>query len=110
MRKRTVMRVNVNWAAEMEAINRNNQIISDVRVLNFSASGLSFKSNQELSVGESFIIHLPFASLPISVVRRLDDRYGALFINISLEEIKMIEENLYKDDGNSVLMEAISQF
>lgn len=109
MRKRTVMRVNVNWAAEMEAMNKS-ELISDVRVLNFSASGLSFKSNRELAVGESFIIHLPFASLPISVVRKLDDRYGALFLNISLEEIQMIEENLYKDDGDSVLMEAISQF
>lgn len=109
MRKRTVMRVNVDWNAEMASL-QNNETLSDVRVLNFSASGLSFKSNRQIAVGESFIIHLPFASLPISVVRKLDDRYGALFINISLEEIQMIEENLYKDDGKSVLMEAISQF
>lgn len=109
MRKRTVLRVNVNWAVEMESL-QNQDTVSDVRVLNFSTSGLSFKCNREITVGESFTVHLPFASFPISVVRRLDDRYGALFINISLEDIKLIEENLYKDDGKSVLMEAISQF
>lgn len=109
MRKRTVMRINVNWQVNMESLH-NSQTISDVKILNLSTGGLSFKSNEKINVGECFTIHLPFASLPISVVRCLDDRYGALFLNISLEEINLIQENVYKEDGESTLLEAISQF
>lgn len=109
MRKRTIMRVNVNWPVKVESMKKKGHF-TDVKVLTFSSGGLSFKCSQEIQVGESFYIHLPFAKIPISVVRLLDDRYGALFLNISLEEIDLIQENLYKDDGRSVLMEAISQF
>ncbi|MEG6520528.1 PilZ domain-containing protein [Desulfotomaculum sp. 1211_IL3151] len=109
MRNRTVMRVNVNWSAAMESL-QNKEKISGIKVLTFSHAGLSFRCDREIKVGESFMIDLPFASVPISVVRRLDDRYGSLFLNISREEIELIKENLYKDDGRSVLMEAISQF
>ncbi|ABO48981.1 type IV pilus assembly PilZ [Desulforamulus reducens MI-1] len=109
MRKRTFMRVNVNWSVEMESM-LDRKKVTGVKVLTFSNAGLSFRCDKEIQVGESFVIDLPFASIPISVVRRLDDRYGALFLNISLEEIELIKENLYKDDGGSILMEAISQF
>ncbi|GAB6181655.1 hypothetical protein JCM14036_29740 [Desulfotomaculum defluvii] len=109
MRRRTVMRVNVNWSVEMESM-QNHEKIKGIKVLTFSHAGLSFRCEKELKVGECFIIDLPFASVPISVVRRLDDRYGSLFLNISTEEIALIKEYLYKDDGRSVLMEAISQF
>lgn len=109
MRKHTVMRINVNWLVDMESLNKK-QTISNVKVLTFSSGGLSFKCKEEIKVGESFIIHLPFASVPISVVRCLDDRYGALFLNISLEEIDLIKQHLYKEDGQSILLESISQF
>lgn len=109
MRKRTLMRVNVNWPVKIESMKEGSLFI-EVKVLTFSAGGLSFKCSKEIRVGESFYIHLPFAKVPISVVRMLDDRYGALFINLSLEDIDLIQQNVYKDDGRSVLMEAISQF
>lgn len=109
MRKHTLMRVNVNWSVTMESL-QNREKISGIKVLTFSNAGLSFRCEREIKVGESFIINLPFASVPISVVRRLDDRYGSLFLNISIEEIELIKEYLYKDDGRSILMKAISQF
>ncbi|WP_049780020.1 hypothetical protein [Desulfotomaculum nigrificans] len=59
MRKRTVMRINVNWLVDMESLNKK-QTISNVKVLTFSSGGLSFKCKEKIKVGESFIIHLPF--------------------------------------------------
>lgn len=109
MRKRTVMRINVNWLVKMDRASQP-QTIQNVEVVNISTGGLSFRCNETLRVGESFVIYLPFAPVLISVVRCLDDRYGALFLNISLKEIELIKKSLYQEDGHSTLLEAISQF
>ena len=91
--RRKYKRFEVDCKVTISSIEDKNTVY-EVNVLDIGGGGISFSSNHNFDKGTSFIIQLPFVSLPIYIIWHQEDKYGAMFTHPLADEAEIIAHSI----------------
>lgn len=70
------------------------QYTYSVEILNIGGGGVAFETDEDLTVGEEFLLDIPSITLHFYIIWRQYTKYGGMFINPLGNELDLIVSTL----------------
>ena len=94
--RRRFKRISVDCIITLSSMEDKNEFCN-VHVVDICGGGICFTCSNDFNVGDNFIINLPTISIPLYVVWKQGERYGAMFTHPLADESELLAHSICEE-------------